>query len=80
MINELKEVILNAFPGFIIDSAYDYGDIVVFNLFPKDYTRSTIGDDLMNNSFSIDKKTKEIKTFFPFNIPYEVYKNGKKVI
>lgn len=80
MLKECKEVILEAFPGFIIDTAYDYGDIIVFNLVPRDYTRATIADDLQNSSFSVDKKTKEIKAFFPFDLPLEVYQNGKKVM
>lgn len=80
MVNELKDLIKNAFPGFLIDSAYDYGEIVVFNLFPKDYTKSNLENWPLNMSFSINKETKEIKAFFPFDLPVNVYKNGKKVM
>lgn len=80
MISELKQIVLESFPGFLIDSAYDYGDIVVFNLFPKDYTTNNLENVRLDSSFSINKKTKEIRAFLPFDIPTEVYKNGKKVM
>lgn len=77
---EYKEIIKNAFSSYIIDSAYDYGDILVFNLIPNDYTNKHNDEGPLNRSFSIDKRTKEIKAFFPFDIPLEQYRSGKKII
>ncbi len=77
---EYKEIINNAFPSYIIDSVYDYGDILVFNLIPNDYVIKHQDEGPLNRSFSINKTTKEIKAFFPFDIPLDQYRSGKKII
>ena len=79
-INEYKDLIIESFPGFIIDSAYDYGDVLVFNLLPEGFEKSDSDESPANSSFSVDKKSKEIKPFFPFSISLDAYMNGKQIL
>lgn len=78
--NEYKEIIYKAFPNYLIDSAYDYGKIIVFNLLPKDFVKRDDDESPLNRSFSVNKKTKEINAFFPFDIDLETYQKGKRII
>lgn len=79
MDKEFRDIIETSFPEFDIDSAYEYKNLVVFNLRPKDLE---LEEDqvLLNSSFSIDKKTKALKVFKPFDISVEDYQNGRKIM
>ena len=79
-IEELKDTVKSAFPGYLIDSAYDYGEIVVFNIIPQDYTTNNLESFPLNRNCSINKETKEIKVFNPFDVPEDTFKNGKRII
>ncbi len=78
--DEYKKIVLKAFPKYIIDSAYDYGDILVFNMIPSDFVKDDYDEGPLNRSVSIDKKTKKVKAFLPFEIPLDTYLNGKRII
>jgi len=81
MLDNAIEKIKEAFPDQDIASAYEYSDCYVFDIVPKGYKKDKDGlFNMINNSFSYDKKSGDIKAFFPFDMSAEEYKKGRQVI
>lgn len=59
-------------------TGYEFDSVFVFNAKPKNVTLKE-NDTIFDYSFSVDKKTGEIKAFQPFFIPIEEYRNGKEI-
>lgn len=80
MYKDLQKIIETKFPEFKIVSAYEYKDIVVYNLVPNNYIEFGTNFPLLDSAYSINKKTKQIDVFLPLNMPKEEYLNGKKIL
>lgn len=72
-------IINNTMPYFKILSCYEYNTIFVFQIVNKK-AKNVDTSKLLNNTVSVNKMTKEVKSFRPFDISINEYKNGKKVI
>lgn len=72
---EAYKIVLSKIPGLTAVSCIDYGEVFVFDMQKKGEK-----EVVLDNLFSVNKKTGELRNFKPFSIPIDKYKNGKKVL
>ena len=57
---------------------YEYQMLFVFHMIPLDFDSSD-DSNLLDNLYSVNKKTGKISIFKPFHISLEEYLNGKQI-
>lgn len=57
----------------------EYPSVFVFQVVPVSFDESKTTDKMLGNAMSVDKKTKEVRDFKPFNIPISDFKAGRAV-
>lgn len=72
------EIVCKKYKGHKIIRCFEYDTIFSFQIVPKDLDESEYGMHL-NGLVSVDKKTGDIKTFNPMQIPIEEYRNGREI-
>lgn len=74
---EAYQILKSKFPSMEITSCNEYDTVFVFQLAPATVKNPS---RLLTGLTSVDKKTGEVKTFKPYDIPFEEYENGKEVV
>ena len=65
------------YPKLVAIRCVEFDSCFVFQMVPPKYKNTPdIVYDCLN---SVDKKTGEVRTFQPFHIPVEEYRNGKEI-
>lgn len=83
--NEYDKAIKIALPGMSVLSVYEYPSCYVYNMISDKQKEKMESDpnDLftkpMDCSYRVDKKTKIVTVFAPFEMKKEEYKKGKKI-
>lgn len=62
--DQARKIILDAHPGMEIENEYDYDDLYVFVIQPKNYDIDKEGAYL-DSFYQVDKKTGEMQMFYP---------------
>lgn len=77
-LEEAVKIFQSKFPDKKIIEGFEYDSLFVFSAINKN---TKVGDgEFFDCQTSVDKKTKKLLTFQPWNISIEEYKRGKKVI
>lgn len=74
---EAYAIFISKTKDMFIRSCYEFDSVYVFDAIP-----NTIKDkkaNIFDSLWGIDKKTKEVFTFQPYNISDEEYARGKKI-
>lgn len=58
---------------------YDYDSCFVFQAVTSEYANSPLANTVFDSLYSIDKKTRKISMFKPFNISVSEYNRGKRI-
>lgn len=77
-INEAFSLVNNAIGDREIVSCYEYSKLFVFKTIPNPAKKKDV-DELNSFLYYIDKQTREIGIFQPFNISLEEYKKGVEI-
>ena len=72
-------ILMRKFAGVKIDSCYEYDSLFVFSLSPDMLRLSKNTSRMLDGLVSVNKTTREVRDFKPFNMPIEEYKRGKEV-
>lgn len=75
-VKEAYEKLTNKISGMQVTECYEYDSVFVFQLAPAAMKNTS---RLLTGLTSVDKRTGAIKTFKPFDIPFEEYQDGKQV-
>lgn len=73
---EAYSLLKNKFKASEPSKCVEYNDIYVFVLEP---TANFLKGKMLDNLLSVNKHTGDIRTFKPFDIPIEEYKNSKEI-
>lgn len=57
----------------------EYPSVFVFQVVPISFDTNEQTDKMLGNAMSVNKKTKEVRDFKPFNIPISEFKAGREV-
>lgn len=73
------KILVDVAPNRKVVSCYEYESVFVFDTQPANYKPANEYDAVFDGAYSVDKTTREVLVFQPFNMPLEEYERGKKV-
>lgn len=77
-VNEAFSIVNKEIGDREIVSCYEYNTLFVFKTIPNPSKKKEV-DELNSFEYYINKQTKEIGIFQPFNVSFEEYENGREV-
>lgn len=78
-VKEAYAIFLNKMPEMKAIRCFEYDSIYVFQFLPKNSKKSDETDDTLDCTASVDKRSREVRAFQPFDISIEEYRNGKEI-
>lgn len=72
-------ILLTRNPGVQVDRVFEYDSVFVFHLSPAMLRQSLNPSRMLDGLMSVNKVTKEVRDFKPFNISIDEYRRGKEL-